>query len=174
MKNRGSLALGIVLILLGALFIADQQFPMLRQWTELFMEWPLNIVAVGALMLLVGLLIGAPGLAVPAAVVAGVGAILYFQEITGDSTVWSYMWALIPGFAGLGAVVSGLLTRDMGQARSGLNMVFISAVLFVIFAAIFGKLAILGPYGPAILLIAVGVWVLVRSFLRGRNRGGSA
>ena len=169
MKNRGQLALGVILILLGALFIADQQSPVVRQWMEYYMQWPLNIVAAGALILIIGLLLGAPGMAVPAAIVAGIGGILYFQTKSGDFQSWSYMWTLIPGFVGVGTILSGLLSRDLGQARSGLNLMVVSAVLFIVFAAFFGKLNLLGAYGPAILLVALGVWVLVSGFLR-RNK----
>jgi hypothetical protein len=166
MKNRGQLALGIILILLGGLFLAQLQFPALTKWMGMYMQYPLNIVAVGAGIFVVGLLVGAPGMAVPAAIVAGVGGILYYQEMTQDPSVWSYMWTLIIGSVGVGEILSGLLSRNMGQARSGANTVVVSAVLFVIFAAIFGKLNLLGAYGPAILLILVGIWVFVRGLWR--------
>jgi peptidoglycan/LPS O-acetylase OafA/YrhL len=172
MKNRGQLALGVILILLGAVFIASKQFPAVSQWIDLYMQPPLNIVAVGGLILLIGLLIGAPGMAVPAAIVAGIGGILYYQTKTGDFQSWSYMWTLIPGFVGVGIILSGLLSRNLQQARSGLNLMAVSAVLFVVFAAFFGKLSLLGPYGPAVLLVALGVWILISGFLRGNKNKG--
>ena len=172
MKNRGQLALGIILILLGALFIASKQSPNVSQWIDLYMQPPLSIVAVGGLILLIGLLVGAPGMAVPAAIVAGIGGILYYQTKTEDFQSWSYMWTLIPGFVGVGAILSGLLSRNLQQARSGLNLVAISAVLFVVFAALFGKLNVLGPYGPAVLLVLLGVWFLISGFLRGNKNKG--
>ena len=61
-----------------------------------------------------------------------------------------------------------MLSNNRHQARSGLNLIVTSALLFVIFAAIFGHLSILGAYGPAVLLILVGVWFLARGFI---NRG---
>ena len=57
MRNRTQLALGLVLILLGAFFIAQRQVPALNHWVQLYMTWPLNIVAVGALIFLIGLLV---------------------------------------------------------------------------------------------------------------------
>jgi hypothetical protein len=164
MKNRTQLVLGLVLILLGAWFIAQRQIPVLNLWVEKTMSWPLNIVAVGGLILLIGLVTGAPGMAVPAAIVAGIGGILYYQNRFEDYTSWSYMWALIPGFVGVGEILAGLLSSSLQRARSGMNLIVTSAVMFVIFAAIFGRLNILGAYGPAILLILVGAWVLVRGF----------
>jgi hypothetical protein len=171
MKNRGQLVLGVILILLGGLFLAQQQMPAVRQWMDLYMTYPLNVVAVGGVIFLVGLLLGAPGMSIPAAIVAGIGGILYYQVKYEDYASWSYMWALIPGFVGVGEIVSGLLSRNMAQARSGTNTIMVSLVMFVIFAAIFGKLTIFGPYGPAILLVLAGVWLLVRGLLP--RRGGA-
>ena len=135
---------------------------MINQYTQIYLSWPLNLVAIGALIFLIGLLVGAPGMSVPAAIVAGIGGILYYQKIAEDYTSWYYMWTLIPGFVGVGEIISGLLTRTNFKARNGLNLIVTSAVLFIVFAAIFGRLNILGPYGPAVLLILVGVWVLAR------------
>ena len=166
MRNRSQLALGLILILLGAWFIAQRQIPAINELMQLYMSGPLKIVAVGALIFLIGLIVGAPGLSVPAAIVGGIGGILTYQQRMEDYTSWSYMWTLIPGFVGVGEVVAGLLTASPTRSRSGTNLIMTSAVLFVVFAAIFNKLVILGPYGPAILLIMVGVWVLVRGLWR--------
>jgi peptidoglycan/LPS O-acetylase OafA/YrhL len=169
MKNRGQLAVGLVLILLGLLFFAQRQIPAVSQWMDMYMQWPLNIVAAGVLILIFGLLIGVPAMAIPAAVVAGIGGILYYQVRTEDMQSWSYMWALIPGFVGVGSILAGLLSRNMQEVRSGANAIAASAVLFIVFAAFFGKLALLGNYGPAILLVLLGVWILVQGLWRNRR-----
>jgi len=166
MRNRTQLALGVILILLGAWFIAQRQIPALETWVAQYMSWPLNVVAAGAIILLIGLVIGAPGLAIPAAIVAGIGGILYFQNKTNDYNSWSYMWTLIPGFVGVGQILAGALNRSGREVRMGLNLILISAVMFIGFAAFFGKLTLLGPYFPAAVLILAGVWLLVRAFWR--------
>ena len=170
MKNRGQLAVGIVLILLGVLFIAQKQLPVLGPWVEMYSAWPLNMLAIGALILLIGLLLGAPGLAVPAAIVAGVGGILYYQKITEDYSSWSYMWTLIIVSIGVGTTLSGLLSRSMAQARGGLSTMAVGGVLFLVFGTFLGKLNVFGGYGPAILLVLLGAWLLLRGMLR-RNKG---
>jgi hypothetical protein len=48
----------------------------------------------------------------------------------------------------------------------GLNLIVISAVLFMVFASFFGGLAILGDYGAAVILILLGVYILIRGFVR--------
>jgi peptidoglycan/LPS O-acetylase OafA/YrhL len=169
MPNRGQLAVGIVLIVLGALFILQKQIPALAPWVEMYSQWPLNIIVAGALLLIIGVLLGIPSMAIPAAVVASVGGIFYYQKVTGDSSSWSYMWTLIIAAVGLGTALSGLLSRNMQQTRSGLGSVAVGGVLFVIFGSLFGKLDVLGGYAPAILLVLAGVWILARGFLSGRK-----
>ena len=169
MRNRSQLALGLILVLLGVWFIAQRQVPALGQWVNMYMNWPTSLVAIGAAIFLVGLLVGAPGLAIPAAIVSGIGGILVYQNITEDYTSWSFMWTLIPGFVGVGNILAGLLNSNSHQARSGLNLIVTSAVMIVIFAAIFGRLTIMGAYGPALLLILVGVWILARGFINRRR-----
>ena len=65
------------------------------------MSWPLIVVAVGAGLLVLGLLVGAPEMAIPAVIVGGIGGILYYQNLSGNWASWSYLWTLIPGFSGL-------------------------------------------------------------------------
>jgi hypothetical protein len=82
------------------------------------------------------------------------------------------MWTLIPGFVGVGTVLAGLLGDNTAHnLRRGLNMMVVSVVLFLIFASFFGGLQLLGNYGPAILLILLGLWVLGRGLYRSfRNK----
>jgi hypothetical protein len=111
-------------------------------------------------------------MAVPASIVAGIGGILFYQNQTGDFGSWSYMWALIPGFVGVGTILAGLLGENTRRnIAHGLNLVVISTLIFLIFASFFGGLSLLGDYGPAIILIALGVYVLLRGLLRGGYRG---
>ncbi|HVN16483.1 MAG TPA: hypothetical protein VMT73_12135, partial [Anaerolineales bacterium] len=132
-----------------------------------FLEWPLSLVGIGALILILGLILGVPSMAIPAAIVAGIGGIFYYQETVGDYTSWSYMWTLIPGFVGVGSILAGLLGDHMASnLRRGLDLMAASAVLFLIFASFLGGWKLLGNYGPAVLLILLGVWVLVSGFYR--------
>lgn len=82
------------------------------------------------------------------------------------------MWALIPGFVGVGTILAGLLGENTRRSLShGLNLVIISTVMFLVFATFFGDLSILGDYGAAIILILLGVYILIRGFVRGGYRG---
>lgn len=169
-QNRSTLILGVLLILIGIWLVVSRQVPALQQWLNIEFTWPMLTIGAGILIFVIGLLVGAPGMAVPASIVTGIGCILYWQNANNDFGAWSYMWTLIPGFVGVGLILTGLLGENTPRnLSSGLNLIVISVVLFLIFGTIFGGLAILGPYGPAILLIALGVYILVRGFLRPRR-----
>jgi hypothetical protein len=160
-QGRSQLALGILLILLGAWFLLDRTVPAFHGFFEQYTEWPINLLLIGGVIFILGLVLGSPGLSVPAAIVAGIGGIFYYQETTGNYESWSYMWALIPGFVGLGSVLAGLLGDNTAHnLKRGMNLMVVSAVLFLVFAAFLGGWDILGNYGPAILLILLGLWVL--------------
>jgi len=172
-QGRSQLALGVILILVGGWFLLNQTMPSFRGFFEPYTQWPANMLLIGAGILIIGLVTGSPGLAVPAAIVAGIGGIFYYQDLTNNYDSWSYMWALIPGFIGLGTVVQGLLGENTaGNLKRGLNMMVVSAVLFLVFAAFLGGWNILGNYGPAVLLILLGLWVLGSGIYRSmRNKG---
>ena len=171
-QNRSSLILGILLILFGGWLVVTRQVPALQDWLENNFSWPMWTIGAGLLVLLIGLITGAPGMAVPASIIAGIGGILYYQNSTGDFGSWSYMWALIPGFVGIGTILAGLLGENTrANLAHGLNLMAISTVLFLVFGTFFGGLAILGDYGAAILLILLGLYVLARGFAP-RGTGG--
>ena len=112
-------------------------------------------------------------MSVPAAIVAGLGGIFYYQQVTENFSSWSYMWALIPGFVGVGTVLAGILGDNTAHnIKHGINLMVISAVLFLVFSSFFGGWTLLGSFGPAILLILLGVWVLASGLYRSfRNKG---
>jgi len=165
-QNRSSLFLGILLIAVGAWLVATRQIPSLAQFTE-NMTGAMWTIGAGVLILVIGLVTNAPGMAVPASIVAGVGGILYYQDQTNDYSSWAYMWTLIPGFVGVGTILAGLLGENTRRnLAGGLRMIVISAVMFLVFATFLGDIDFLGEYGAAILLILLGVFVLARWIMR--------
>jgi hypothetical protein len=169
-KNRTQLVLGILLILAAAWLIATRVYPNLANILHLTFDWPVWVMLSGALILFIGLLVGAPGMVVPACIVAGIGGILYFCNFTGKWDAWSYLWTLIPGFAGVGTLLAGLFGGTFRKDFSGgLNAIIVSLVLFAIFATFFNAWSIFGKYSvyvPIVLLFALGIWFVVRGFLR--------
>jgi hypothetical protein len=168
-QSRSNLAAGIILILIGAWFLLVRLAPGLAARINVWISWPWFVIGAGLLILIIGLLIGVPGMAVPAAVVGGIGGILYYQNATGNWESWAYVWTLIPGFVGVGTLVMGVLGENPRQSfRAGINLILGSLVGFAIFGSFLGGWDLLGPYWP-VLIILLGVWLLFNSFLRMRR-----
>jgi hypothetical protein len=159
--KRSGMAVGAVLIIVGAWLLIVQFIPALRGW----FSWPTIIIAVGLLLFLLGLFLGEYEMAIPGCIVGGIGGILFWQNTTGNWESWSYIWALIPGFAGTGTLIAGLLGRDGGQVRGGLWTMLVSAVLFVVFGSLLGAIGVLGQYWP-VLLIVLGLFALIQGLTR--------
>jgi hypothetical protein len=174
-QNRTQLMLGVLLILLGAWFIAVKQVPALKPYASLDYAWPFYVIGAGVVLLIIGLLTGAPRMAIPASIVAGIGGILYYQYTQNqDWTSWEFMWTLIPAFVGIGNILAGLFEGDFPNSLGrGINLIVISAVLFLVFTAFFGKISILGNYGAAALLILLGLYIIGRGLMRSRTGGKS-
>jgi len=159
--KRSGMAVGAVLIIVGAWLLIVQFIPALRGW----FSWPTIIIAVGLLLFLLGLFLGEYEMAIPGCIVGGIGGILFWQNTTGNWESWSYIWALIPGFAGTGTLIAGLSRRDGGQVRGGLWTMLVSAVLFLVFGSLFGAIGVLGQYWP-VLLIVLGLFALVQGLTK--------
>jgi hypothetical protein len=171
-KNRTQLALGIILILAAGWLIVSRVYPDLAFGLS-FATWPMWVIFSGVVILFIGMLVGAPGMAVPACIVAGIGGILYFQEMQGTPegyASWNYMWTLIPGFIGMGILLAGLIGGTLRKdAANGLNQLVVSAILFAIFGTFFGGWTLFGQYAdyaPVALLFLLGIWLIVRGLLR--------
>ncbi|HCM96131.1 MAG: hypothetical protein A2X25_04240 [Chloroflexi bacterium GWB2_49_20] len=169
-RNRTHLALGVILILLAIGLLILKANPSLAEYIHVDMSWPAWIIIGGGVFLLFGLLVGEPDMAIPASIFAGVGSILYYQNAYQDFSSWAYMWTLIPGFAGLGNVLAGFFGASFRKSISeGFRLIFISIIMFLIFASVFGKLEILGPNKEFILagiLLLFGVWLIIRGLIR--------
>jgi MFS family permease len=153
-RRRGGLAIGMIMILIGGWFLAVQVIPGLDAWVDRNIGWPWIVIGIGLVFLVFGIF-AAPGLAIPAAIISGIGGILYYQNLTGDYESWAYLWTLIPGFVGVGVIVTNLIQGRIKEAlRDGWGSIFISLVLFAIFGSAFGDLAFLGKYWPVLLILA--------------------
>ena len=159
MHKRSSIIVGIIMILVGALFLLVQLFPSLAINLDIEQQWPLIIVTVGGLLILSAFL-SAPSLAIPGSILSGIGGILYVQNLTNTWESWAYVWTLIPGFVGIGLLLAGLLGHKRRESwREGIRMLLISAALFVLFGAFFNGLGDFDRFWP-VLLIALGIWML--------------
>jgi hypothetical protein len=165
MNRKVSIAGGVILILLGGLFLVSEIFPQAFN----FWDWPFIIIGLGVIFLLWAILSTTGGLAVPGAILSGIGGILYYQNMTGDWDSWAYIWALIPGFVGTGIILSGVINRNLKKVYTGgLILILISAIMFFAFGSHFGLQNDIARYWPA-LLILLGIFALVRALFTGKK-----
>jgi hypothetical protein len=167
-RDKGNIVVALVLIAIGLWFLAVELFPALKDWVYGTLTWPAPIIGVGVLLALIGLLTWNPDLMIPACIVAGIGGLLYYQNSSGNWGSWAYAWALIPGFAGVGALLAGILQGKRGAAIGGLWTILSSLLLFAIFGSFLGGSNLLGKYWP-VLLIALGLLILVQGLVRRRE-----
>ena len=160
--RRSSIVAGIILILVGLFFLLLPFFPNLSGVINIADQWPLIIVAVGGLFLF-GALIGAPGLAIPGSIIVGIGGLLLYQNMNDAWASWSYAWALIPGFVGIGIIITRTLEGDFHRGlRAGGTLIVISLILFLAFGAFFGQGINFGVLW-AVLLIGLGLRMMLKT-----------
>ena len=169
-SNAGALIGGAVLIAFGLLALAGQVFRGVN-WGFL---WPFTVIGIGALFFVAMFAGGkqAAGFAIPGSIVGGIGLVLLFQNITNHWESMSYFWTLIIMFVGAGIYIMGWYGGDANQKKSGLGVMKVGLILFIIFGAFFELIFssfnnLLFP----ILLILLGAYlILSRSGLLGRKK----
>ena len=135
-SNPGSLIAGAALIAVGLLALAGQLFKGFNFWGTI---WPFFIIGAGALFF-VGMLSGgrsAAGLAIPGSILVAIGSMLFLQNLFDRWESWSYGWTVILIAVGVGIYIMGRYTENPGQRASGLSLIKVGTILFVIFAGFF-------------------------------------
>jgi vacuolar-type H+-ATPase subunit I/STV1 len=166
-----SLAIGVILIVVGLVFLTGQVLDL----GFIDLGWPFIIIAVGMGILTVGLLlIPERGVVVAGTIVATVGLVLLYQNATGHWESWAYAWALVgPTASGLGLAVWGLRTRVARDVRNGLWGMLGGLAIFVVGFLFFE--AVIGISGQRVPLpewtlpaavIAIGVVILLRAVMQ--------
>jgi len=147
-------------------FLEGLAFTAFGWWlnTQGWMSWPLIPAGLGWMFLLAAVLTRSGGLAIPGTIIGGLGAILYWQNSSNTWTSWSYVWTLVPGLVGLGFLLANLFGLRSRHLRViGSYFVFWSLLFFAIFAAFFGDDIFILRFWP-VLIVASGIWLLVRAF----------
>lgn len=166
MKKKSGIFTGIIMILLGGLFLAGELYPEIFS----FWSWPFILIGLGVMFLLWALIAGTGGLAIPGSILSGLGGIFYYQELTQNWDSWAYIWALIPGFVGVGILLKGLIDKSFKDSiNASLTLIIISAVLFFAFGTQFGLQSYVMTYWP-ILLILLGIIALGKALLNKKDQ----
>ena len=179
--EHGTLVLGVLLIVLGCLFLAGEQFNI--NWDRY--GWPVFVIVPGLVLLVLGLAIPGEaglGLAIPGGIVTTVGLILALQNSTDTYASWAYAWALVaPGSVGVSLFLYGLLHRRLDLVDAGLRTGAVGLGLFVGFGLFFENIIGMGNTGSTtamrqampFLAVALGaVIVLINIMPRPRSDSG--
>lgn len=162
MHKRKSIIGGIILIAVGVFILLAQAIPGFAAFLDISLHWPFIFVAIGGLFL-VSAFLGSAELAIPGSIITGLGLIFYYQNISGNWASWAYVWALIPGFVGLGMMITSWLDKTQAtQMKEGKRLFLISCGLFLVFAFFFNFSATIGQFWPLLLIIA-GIWILFKN-----------
>jgi hypothetical protein len=172
-KARSAIGVGSLLIVLGVFFLVTRFVPAI---TAAF-SWPWIVIGVGAAFMVAALVSWTPGLAVPACIIGGIGAVLLYQNTTGLWGTWSFAWTLIPGFVGVGVLLSEVMEgRPLKGLLDGGTPIVVSVVLFLVFGSFLGRgTGVFPRVGNwwALGLILVGILVVLRPIVHRRERDGA-
>ncbi len=160
-RRRTQATLGIVLILIGVLFLMMQFLPGMRYWFALAMRWPFIFFTLGLGLMLFGLLVDTPDMMIPACVLCALGLIFSWQDFTVRWRSWAFLWPLLPAAVGIGQMLAGALKRKRKEVWEGFRLTVISVVLIALLSSIFRPWRF-SLYWP-VLLIVLGVWLLIRN-----------
>jgi hypothetical protein len=170
-RNAGSLVVGSLLIIFGALALLGKIFQNFNFWNTF---WPFFIIGFG-LLFFVGMFAGGrtvSGLAIPGSIITTIGLMLFYQNITNHWESWSYGWTVILMSVGLGIFIMGVYGQNSTQRAAGLRVLRIGVIMFIIFGAFFELIFTAGrPFGlrsiifPTALILLGLYLVLTRSGL---------
>jgi hypothetical protein len=174
--SQSALVAGVVLILVGALFLVGRIAGLALGPNA----WPLWIVIPGLAMVVASLLVRSRaglGLAVPGMIVTMVGLVLWVQATYDLYATWAYAWALVaPTGPGLAMLVQGTWLGDRRLAAEGLRTTFVGLALFLGFALFFeGVIGLSGQRVPGLdqalpyAAIGLGLVLVAASLFGGRT-----
>ncbi len=168
--SRTRISFALVLIVLGAWLLANNVSREFQALSFGAQTWPYNVIGFGALLALVGLVTWSPGWFIPAAIIAGVGGILFYQNQSQDWASWAYVWTLIPGFVAIGLALLALVLWKRGPFIAALWNLFASLLLFGIFGFALGGLPWAGAAAAAAFIL-LGLMFLASPLLSRRKSG---
>jgi hypothetical protein len=164
-NSRTSVAIGGILILIGAIFHFVNVLHI-----NFGQVWPIIFFIIGAGFYLPVLLMprdrrNLAGLLVPGTIMFGLGVIFFYNILAANWGSWAYIWTLIPASVGLGLLLAARVGHWGGDTlKVGFWMFVISTGVCFVLAAFFngGNVGSIG----AILLIGLGVVLLIQSIWR--------
>jgi len=182
MTRTIELLLGLSLLVIGILVLASDW---LSRWfsglgidRELLAWWPALVIGL-ALFFVVPALFGGrklrrlrAGMAIPGALLAGIGGSLLYTSLTDRWTAWSYLWTVIPFSIGIGLYAAGWIADLPAFKWIGSGMALGALIAYLAFATAFGGEAfrLIGALG----IIALGLALVGGGLAERLSRKGNA
>lgn len=147
MSRTIELIAGLVLLGIGVLVLASE--PLIDFLRGLGIDddvlrwWPVLIIGL-SLFFLVPSFVGRQhprlraGMAIPGALLAGVGAALLYTSLTDRWSAWSYLWSVVPFSFGLGMYAAGWIADAPAFKWIGSGIAVGGVVAYLVFATAFG------------------------------------
>ena len=166
-----ALVLGSILVVLGGLLFVSQLLDIGID----DVGWPFIVIAVGVVVLGLGLFVNREqGMVVGGTIATTVGLVLLYQNSTGHWESWAYAWALVgPAASGLGLALWGASTGNASDLRNGtwglLGGLALFAVGFLFFEGVIGISGQRLPLPEWVLpaaVIAIGAVLLGRGLIQ--------
>jgi protein-S-isoprenylcysteine O-methyltransferase Ste14 len=166
--DRGALILGGGMLFMGLLLLLGQFLHF--SFGELL--WPFIFIVPGVLVFITAITSesgSGEGLSILGGILTMLGLVFLADCVTGFWASWAYSWALIaPTSVGLAQMIYGTRKNRETIVNSGRKLVnlgmFMFAIGFVFFELVLGISGFgLGSFGIPVALIAVGLFVLLRS-----------
>ena len=160
-SSPGSLVGGILLIAFGLLSLSLR----LLRFVDWEILWPFIVIGFGALFFVTMLAGGKQFavLAIPGTFMSGVGLMLLFLNITDHWESLSYFWTLIIVSLGAGIYIMGSYDGDANQKLSGVRVMKVGFVLFLIFGTFFEMIfSSFNQIFFPVLLIALGAYIVLK------------
>jgi hypothetical protein len=170
-----AIVMGVVLILIGTIYLAVELVPRLRDIDVAHYGWPVFVIVPGLVLVgVAGAVPEANGLCVPGGIVIMAGLVLFVQNVFNLFATATYTWALVaPGGVGVGLWLQGLVNEAPGLRATGAQAMGAGFVLFLLSALFFESIVhVSGVRFPLLvrlllplLIIVVGIVVMVRRSL---------
>lgn len=154
---------GVLLIVLGILLLVGEFFERFDFWGTF---WPFILICIG-LAFFAAMQAGgksAASLAIPGSILACLGLMMFLQNLFDHWESWSYGWTVIIFSVGLGIYIKGAYAGQETSRRSGIRLMRLGGILFIIFGIFFESIFSFGNttrYLFPIAMIVLGLYLLV-------------
>jgi hypothetical protein len=157
MRSKGTLTGGIVLILIGIALLVEAFLPG---------AWALVPIGLGLAFLVAAGIHRVGGLAIPGALLSGVGTLLLWQSSTGWWASWLYLWPVVLGALGVGFVVANLLGMGGRKVRA-LGWIWIVETGAAVVGLIALRILVPPLFSWALIVVGLGAMLLLSAVLAG-------